>query len=116
MSVLWDYTVIELAVLAFASGSAIVGLFIGFLAYRGLKRRNSRQMLYLSVGLIMLFGVAYGISILGTVLLQFRVLPLPYQNPFRLTVRIVQFGGLILIAYSLYLGRGSDTPSTNLDD
>lgn len=116
MSLLWGYSVIELAVLTFASLSAIAGLFIASLAYRGLRRRRSRQMLYLSLGLIMLFGVSYGISIIGTLLLQLRVLPLPFQDPFRLTVRIVQFGGLISIAYSLHLGRKDNAPSPPTDD
>jgi len=33
----FDYTPIELLALVFASDSAIVGLFIGYLAYRGLR-------------------------------------------------------------------------------
>jgi high-affinity Fe2+/Pb2+ permease len=105
MTTLFGYTAIRLAILVFATGSAVVGLFIGYLAYRGLRRNDSKQMLYLSVGMILLFGVAYGVSILGTVLLQLRVLSLPYQDPFRLVVRMIQFTGLLCLAYSLYLGR-----------
>lgn len=102
---MFGYTFIKFAVLVFASGSAVLGLFIGYLAYRGLRRNDSKQMLYLSVGMILLFGVAYGVSILGTVLLQLRVLSLPYQDPFRLAVRVIQFTGLLCLAYSLYLGQ-----------
>lgn len=100
------YTAVQLATLAFAAGSALLGLFIGYLAYRGLRRNRSRQMLYLSVGMVLLFGVAYGVSLVGTLLIQFRVVPLPAQDPFRLGVRVVQFAGLACIAYSLYLGPG----------
>lgn len=102
----FGYTGVQVAVLAFAGGSALVGLYIGFLAYRALRRHDSTQMLVLCVGLILLFGVAYGISVVGTVLLQVRVLPLPYQDGFRLAVRMVQFAGLLCIAYSLHMGRG----------
>lgn len=102
------YSAIQLAVLGFAVASAGVGLFIAFLAYRGLRRNDSRQMLLLSVGMVLLFGVAYGVSLVGTVLIQFRAVPLPYQDPFRLGVRVVQFAGLVCIAASLYLGPGRD--------
>lgn len=105
MTTLFGYTPIQLAALLFASGSSLLGLFIGYLAYRGLRRNDSTQMRYLSVGMILLFGVAYGVSIVGTMLIQMRVLSLPSQDPFRLAVRVVQFAGLACIAYSLYLGR-----------
>lgn len=105
MSVLFGYTPIQLAVLVFASASAVLGLYIGYLAYRGLRRHDSTQMLVLSIGMLLLFGVAYGVSVAGTLLLEFRVLPLPSQDLFRLGVRVVQFVGLVCIAYSLYIGR-----------
>ena len=105
MTAIFGYTPIQLAVLAFASASAILGLYIGYQAYRGLRRHDSKQMMILSIGMILLFGVAYGISIIGTLLLEFRVLPLPSQDFFRLGVRVVQFVGLVCIAYSLYIGR-----------
>lgn len=105
MTPVFGYTLIQLAVLVFATASAVMGLYIGYLAYRGLRRHDSKQMLVLSTGMILLFGIAYGISIVGTLLLEFRVLPLPSQDFFRLGVRVVQFAGLICIAYSLYLGQ-----------
>jgi len=50
----------------------------------------------------MLFGVAYGVLIVGThgvlivgtLLHQFHVLPLPSKDPFRLTAWVVQFASL----------------------
>lgn len=105
MTVLFGYTPVQLAVLVFASASAVLGLYIGYLAYRGLRRHDSTQMLVLSIGMLLLFGVAYGVSVVGTLLLEFRVLPLPSQDLFRLGVRVVQFVGLVCIAYSLYIGR-----------
>ena len=99
----FGYTPVQLVALAFAGASALVGLFIGYQAYRGLQRNRSRQMLYLAVGMILLFGVAYGVSLIGTVLFQFRVLPLPTQDLFRLAIRVIQFVALVCIAYSLYI-------------
>lgn len=98
------YTAVQLLALGFAAASALVGLFIGYQAFLGLRRNRSRQMLFLSVGMILLFGVAYGISLAGTLLFQFRVLPLPTQDLFRLAIRAIQFLALVCIAYSLYLG------------
>lgn len=99
----FGYTPVQLVALLFAGASALVGLFIGYQAYRGLQRNRSRQMLYLAVGMILLFGVAYGVSLIGTVLFQFRVLPLPTQDLFRLAIRVIQFVALVCIAYSLYI-------------
>jgi NO-binding membrane sensor protein with MHYT domain len=97
------FTTIELAVVAFATGSAALGLYVAALAYRGMRRHESEPMFYLSVGLFVLTGVTYATSFVGTLLLQLRVLPLPSQDPFRLVVRILQFVGLAFIAYSLYI-------------
>lgn len=94
---------IELVTLAFAGASALVGLFISFLAFRALRRHQSRQMLLLSVGMILLFGAAYLVALLGSLLIHVRVLTLPQQNYVQLVVRILQFVGLTAIAYSLVL-------------
>jgi len=96
-----QYQLIELLTLGFAGGSALVGLFIAFLALRGLRRYRSRQMLYLSAGMILLFGAAYLVALVGTVLIQARILRLPQQNYVLLLVRFLQFTGLVAIAYSL---------------
>lgn len=97
------FTTVELAVFAAAAGSTVVGLYIGHQAYRALGRYDNRPMWYLSVGLIVLTAVTYSVAFLGTVLLQGRVLPLPYQDYFRLGVRLLQLLGLSCIAYSLHI-------------
>jgi membrane-associated HD superfamily phosphohydrolase len=94
---------IVLALMALAGVAVLVGLFISYQAYRGLRRNDSRQMLYLSVGMILLFGVAYGLAFLTSAFLQFRLLPLVYQDALRLAVRVVQVAGLACIAYSMYI-------------
>ncbi len=95
-------TALGALVLAFAAGSVLLGLFIAYQAYRGLRRNRDRRMLYLSVGMVLLFGVAYALAFLTSVVLQFRFVPLAYQDGLRLAVRVAQFAGLALIAYSMY--------------
>jgi hypothetical protein len=97
------FTGVEIAVVVFASGSAILGLYIAALAYGGMRRHGRGSMLYLSIGLFVLTGVTYATAFVGTLAIQLRVLPLPAQDPFRLVVRILQFVGLAFIAYSLYI-------------
>ena len=84
-----------------ATGSAVVGLYIGYHAYRGLRRNDDPSMRYLSVGMILLFGVTYVIALAGQGLIAFRVVPISLQNVVRLVVRAVQLVGLLFIAYSL---------------
>lgn len=100
---IYGFRLVELIVVALALGSSLVGLYIGWQAYRGLRRYESRQMFYLSVGMILVFGVAYATGFVGTVLLHLEILPLPTQDYFRLVIRLLQFGGLVAIAYSLAL-------------
>lgn len=99
-------TGVQAATLALAAGSAALGLTIAYYAYRGLRRYDSRQMLYLATGLLLLFGLAYALAMLGSVLVQFRYVPLYWQDYLRLVVRLVQFVGLGFIAYSLRVDDG----------
>lgn len=84
-----------------ATLSALLGLYIGYQAYRGLRRNEERSMRWLSVGMILLFGVTYSLAVVGQGLIAFRVLSIRFQTPIRLLVRVVQLGGLTCIAYSL---------------
>ena len=98
------FEVIELVLMGLASVAVLIGLLISYQAYRGLRRNDSRQMLLLSAGMVLIFGVAYGLAFLTSVFLQFRVVPLVYQDALRVVVRLTQVAGLILIAYSMYVG------------
>ncbi|WP_311174121.1 DUF7521 family protein [Halobellus ordinarius] len=84
-----------------ATASAVVGLYIGYQAYRGLRRNDERSMRWLSVGMILLFGLTYLLAVTGQGLLAFRVIPISLQNAVRLLVRLTQLVGLVCIAYSL---------------
>ncbi|WP_018256999.1 DUF7521 family protein [Halomicrobium katesii] len=109
-SALTDFTgVVGLAAGAAATGSALVGLYIGGQAYRGLRRNDDPSMRYLSIGMILLFGVTYVLALAGQGLLTFRIVSIRYQNVFRLIVRLLQFGGLLLIAYSLRIATDART-------
>ena len=96
-------SLLGLAAGAAATGSALVGLYIGYHAYRGLRRHDDPAMRYLAAGMILLFGVTYVLALAGQSLIAFRVVPISLQNAVRLVVRVVQLAGLGLIAYSLRL-------------
>ncbi len=86
-----------------ATGSAGIGLYIGYQAYRGLRRNSDRSMRWLSIGMILLFGLTYVLAVAGQGLIAFRIVPIQLQNVFRLLVRVTQLVGLSCIAYSLHI-------------
>jgi hypothetical protein len=100
-------SVVALAATLAAGGTALVGLFIAYHAYRGLRRNESRPMWFLSVGLVLVFGVTYGIAFVGQGLITARVLPIVYRDAFRLGVRLLQLTGLLSIAYSMHLAANA---------
>lgn len=85
-----------------AFASTVLGLFVGYQAYRGFRRNASRSMRYLSLGLVLLTAVTFSAAFVGSVLLRYGVLAPEFRDPFTLVVRTLQFVGLALIAYSLY--------------
>ena len=97
---------VDLLAGAAATGSALVGLYIGYQAYRGLRRNDEPAMRYLATGMIVLFGVTYLLAVVGQGLITFHVVTLGFQDVFRLLVRVLQLTGLSLIAYSLHLAAG----------
>jgi hypothetical protein len=98
---------VDLLAGAAATGSALVGLYIGYQAYRGLRRNDEPAMRYLAAGMIVLFGVTYLLAVVGQGLIAFHVVTLGFQDVFRLLVRVLQLAGLSLIAYSLHLAAGN---------
>jgi hypothetical protein len=101
------FTPVQLAATLAAAGTALVGLFIAYHAYRGLRRNESRPMWYLSVGLILVFGVTYLVALVGQGLISLRVLPIVFRDVFRLGVRLLQLAGLLSIAYSMHLAASA---------
>ena len=97
---------------AASTGSALVGLYIGYQAYRGLRRNDEPAMRYLSAGMVLLFGVTYLLAIVGQGMIAFHVVSLSFQDVFRLVVRLLQLAGLSLITYSLHVASGGRTSGT----
>lgn len=95
--------------------AGLVGLFIAGLAIRAVIRNRSRQMLYPAMGMVLFFGVAYGVSLFGAVLIELEYLEMGSQDLFRLIVRVLQFLGLPAIAYSLWIGRRTSADGPLVD-
>jgi cytochrome bd-type quinol oxidase subunit 1 len=94
--------VVEWLIFALALGSTLVGGYVGYQAYRGYRRHDSRTMRALSLGLLLLTTVAFGLAFVGSLLLREGYLGLQYQQPLTLATRGLQFLGVVLIAYSLH--------------
>ncbi|WP_396613566.1 hypothetical protein ACH9L7_16660 (plasmid) [Haloferax sp. S1W] len=97
--------IVDWLIVAFAFGSTLVGGYIGYQAYRGYRRHDSQPMRALSLGLILLTTVAFSTAFIGSLLLREGYLGLQYQQPLTLLTRIVQFGGVVLIAYSIHIRK-----------
>jgi len=93
---------VALLVVLAALLSTVVGLYIGYQAYRGFRRHESASMRYLSIGLVLLTAVTYTSAFLGSLLLRRGVIPPSYRASFELLVRLFQLAGLLFIAYSLW--------------
>jgi hypothetical protein len=96
------YTPAQLGAFVAALGSTALGLVVGYQAYRGFRRNDSRSMQYLSIGLVLLTAVSFSLAFFGSVLLQAGYLPVDVRWPFTFVVRLIQFAGLAFITYSLY--------------
>lgn len=98
----FGYRLIELVAGLFAGASALLGLYIGYLALKSFYRHRDPSMRFLAVGLILLTAVTYLFTFIGSMLVQFRVLSLPQQDVFWTVAHIIQFTGLCCLAYALY--------------
>jgi hypothetical protein len=85
-----------------AVASVILGLVIGYQAYRGFRRNNSRSMQYLSLGLIFLTAVPFTLSFVGTLVISFQPAFADLERYLLAASRIIQLAGLGCITYSLY--------------
>ncbi len=87
---------------AVAVASVLLGLVIGYQAYRGFRRNDSRSMQYLSLGLIFLTAVPFTLSFVGTLVISFRPALASLERYLLTTSRAIQLVGLVFITYSLY--------------
>ncbi|WP_324760453.1 DUF7521 family protein [Haloarcula sp. GH36] len=95
-------TITDWLILTLAFGSTIIGAYIGYQAYRGYRRHDSPTMQYLSVGLFLLTAAAFTVAFVGSALLRGNLLPSKFQQPLTLITRMLQFVGVLFIAYSLH--------------
>ncbi|SFG92775.1 hypothetical protein SAMN04488063_3342 [Halopelagius inordinatus] len=93
---------VDWIIVALALGSTLVGSYVGYQAYRGYRRHDSRAMRALSAGLFFLTAVAFGIAFVGSLLLREGYIGLQYQQLLTLVTRLFQFLGVVLIAFSLH--------------
>jgi len=96
------YTTLDWALLAISVGSVVLGLVIGYQAYRGFRRNDSRAMQFLSLGLILLTAVPFTLSFGITALMQLRPELTEFRSGLILLTRTIQLVGLACITYSLY--------------
>jgi hypothetical protein len=87
---------------AVAVASVILGLVIGYQAYRGFRRNDSRAMQYLSLGLIFLTAVPFTLSFVGTLVISVQPAFAELERYLLAASRLIQLAGLGFITYSLY--------------
>ncbi|WP_248515692.1 DUF7521 family protein [Salinarchaeum laminariae] len=95
-------TTLQLVILAASLLATLLGLVVGYQAYRGFRRHHSASMRQLSAGLLLLTAGSYTLAFVGTLLLRAGYLDASLQDPLTLVVRLLQVAGLALITYSLY--------------
>jgi predicted anti-sigma-YlaC factor YlaD len=96
------YTLLDWGTLAVSVASVALGLVIGYQAYRGFRRNDSRSMQYLSLGLILLTAVPFTLTFGVTLLVRVEPSLASVQEQIFFVVRLIQFAGLALITVSLY--------------
>ena len=73
----------------------VVGTYVAYQSYRGFRRNNSRPMLTLAIGLVLMIPVASGLEM---VLLDLSLLSTIQSE---LIVQTISISGLIVIFYGL---------------
>ena len=102
---IYGFSPIQLVLLGLSLLATVLGLVIGYQAYRGFRRHQDPSMRQLSAGLLLLTAVSYTLAFVGTLLLRFDYVEAGLQNPLTVLVRVLQVAGLGLITYSLYNRR-----------
>lgn len=82
-------------IFVFSAVTAAIGIFVAYQAYRGYRRNESRPMLYLAVGVILLTAVPFGVNyslVLLTAATDAQIL---------LSITVMNFAGVSAILYGL---------------
>ncbi|MFC6953844.1 DUF7521 family protein [Halorubellus litoreus] len=93
---------LQVLLLAMAAASTALGLYVGYQAYRGFRRNDSTPMKFLSLGLVLLTAVTFGLSFGGSLAFQYDVAPEVLRPAWQVAVRGSQLAGLACIVYALH--------------
>jgi len=74
---------------------AVLGLFIAYQAYRGYRRNESRPMLFMSLGFVLVVGVPVALTV------PFLLIPAIPQTAYQFVVQTAEIAGLVCIIYAL---------------
>ncbi|MFP8951862.1 hypothetical protein ACLI4Z_02650 [Natrialbaceae archaeon A-arb3/5] len=93
----------ELAMLGINFLKGILGFVIAYIAYRGYRRNESRPMLYISTGFILLLAVPFVLVVVAISLISVTG-PLPIiEQGVVVATELSQVIGLLVIFYALRL-------------
>ena len=98
-----DPTQFEAAMMAINVLKAFVGLGIAYIAYRGYQRNESRPMLYLSLGFVLVLGVPFVLFLVGIPFVALFGPPSVAEQGVVAASELSQLIGLFVIVYALRL-------------
>lgn len=90
-----DALVPETIVVGFVAVIAVVGVFVAYQAYRGYQRNDSRPMLFLAIGILLLTAVPAGANI------GLSVLTAATDAEILLVISLAHLAGVGSILYAL---------------
>jgi len=77
--------------------SVIIGVFIAYQAYRGYRRNDSRPMLFIALGFVLVLAVPFCIFLI------YGLFPGMSVTVVIITSQVSQVGGLLAILYALWM-------------
>lgn len=77
--------------------SAILGIVIAYLAYRGYRRNGSRPMLFIAIGFVLVLAIPFLLFVL------FGMFPELPPAPMIVVMQTCQVAGLASILYALWM-------------
>ncbi len=77
--------------------SALLGIAIAYVAWRGYRRNDSRPMLFMALGFVLALGVPFGL------LLVFVAVPGLSEGVVGVLTQVSQVAGLVAVLYALWV-------------
>lgn len=91
----------EATLMALQVLKAVIGVGIAIIAYQGYRKNDSRPMLFLATGFILVLGLPFLLYLVGFAVLFLLDLPSPAQAGVIILAELSQIAGLISILYAL---------------